>query len=145
VSIFHTQQLFSCDSDCEGKQEKVTHPLHPHPLAIFDENGNSTCLFAIRRRVSGIGNMRGGQAELMSTYAVRLSFLSSLTRYCVHHQMLYADSPVDASLLGLYIHQNYPQFCTDVDECGGIADGLSCVDASGGEAVSTTSDYWLAN
>ncbi|KAF4571431.1 Cell cycle checkpoint protein rad17 [Pleurotus pulmonarius] len=48
--------------------------------------------------------------------------------------MLYADSPIDASLLSLYIHQNYPQFCDDVDECADIAEWMSWVDWSGGEA-----------
>ncbi|KAE9384487.1 checkpoint protein Rad24 [Gymnopus androsaceus JB14] len=35
---------------------------------------------------------------------------------------IYADSPIDSSLFSLYIHQNFTQFCTDVDECDGIAD-----------------------
>ncbi|KDQ24539.1 hypothetical protein PLEOSDRAFT_1107465 [Pleurotus ostreatus PC15] len=48
--------------------------------------------------------------------------------------MLYADSPIDASLLSLYIHQNYPQFCDDVEECADIAEWMSWVDWSGGEA-----------
>ncbi|KAJ3513531.1 hypothetical protein NLJ89_g2894 [Agrocybe chaxingu] len=30
--------------------------------------------------------------------------------------MLYSDSPIDSSLFSLYIHQNYPQFCNEVDE-----------------------------
>lgn len=51
-------------------------------------------------------------------------------------QAIYADSPIDSSLFGLYIHQNYTQFCNDVNECEGIADWLSWVDSSGGEAVS---------
>ncbi|KAE9384363.1 hypothetical protein BT96DRAFT_1008154 [Gymnopus androsaceus JB14] len=38
---------------------------------------------------------------------------------------IYADSPIDSSLFSLYIHQNFTQFCTDVDECDGIADWLS--------------------
>ncbi|PPQ71519.1 hypothetical protein CVT26_010390 [Gymnopilus dilepis] len=46
---------------------------------------------------------------------------------------LYADSPIDSSLFGLYIHQNYTQFCTDVDHCESVADWLSWVDCSGGE------------
>ncbi|KAJ4474461.1 Rad17 cell cycle checkpoint protein-domain-containing protein [Lentinula aciculospora] len=47
---------------------------------------------------------------------------------------IYADSPIDSSLFSLYIHQNYTQFCTDVDECDGVADWLSWADSSGGEA-----------
>lgn len=49
--------------------------------------------------------------------------------------MLYADSPIDASLLSLYIHQNYPQFCDDVEQCADITEWMSWVDWSGGEAV----------
>ncbi|KAL0959331.1 hypothetical protein HGRIS_014592 [Hohenbuehelia grisea] len=47
--------------------------------------------------------------------------------------MLYADSPIDSSLFSLYIHQNYPQFCNDVDQCSDIADWLSWADSNGGE------------
>ena len=50
-------------------------------------------------------------------------------------QMLYADSPIDASLLSLYIHQNYTQYCNTLEECDALADSLSRVDASGGETV----------
>ena len=49
--------------------------------------------------------------------------------------MLYADSPIDSSLFSLYIHQNYTQFCNEIEESEGIADWLSWVDSSGGEAV----------
>ena len=50
--------------------------------------------------------------------------------------MLYADTPIDASLLSLYIHQNYTQYCATLDECEALMDSLSWVDASGGETVS---------
>ncbi|TCD62712.1 Cell cycle checkpoint protein rad17 [Steccherinum ochraceum] len=48
-------------------------------------------------------------------------------------EALYADSPIDSSLLSLYVHQNYTQYCSEVDECAGISDWLSWVDSSGGE------------
>ncbi|KAI0317547.1 Rad17 cell cycle checkpoint protein-domain-containing protein [Amylostereum chailletii] len=48
---------------------------------------------------------------------------------------LYASTPIDASLFGLYIHQNYTQFCTDIEQCDRLVDGLSWVDANGGENV----------
>jgi len=48
-------------------------------------------------------------------------------------QTLYADSPVDSSLLSLYIHQNYTQFCQEPDECDGVIDWLSWVDSNGGD------------
>ncbi|KAF8880655.1 Rad17 cell cycle checkpoint protein-domain-containing protein [Infundibulicybe gibba] len=47
---------------------------------------------------------------------------------------IYADSPIDSSLFSLYIHQNYTQFCDDIQECDGVIDWLSWVDSSGGEA-----------
>ncbi|KAG8788697.1 Cell cycle checkpoint protein rad17, partial [Ceratobasidium sp. 428] len=46
---------------------------------------------------------------------------------------LHADSPVDASLFTLYVQQNYPQYCEDLDECWGLADALS--EADGGMGV----------
>ncbi|KAI0746491.1 P-loop containing nucleoside triphosphate hydrolase protein [Daedaleopsis nitida] len=48
-------------------------------------------------------------------------------------EMLYGDTPIDASLLSLYIHQNYTQYCDSLDECEALMDSLSWVDASGGE------------
>ncbi|KAG2004670.1 hypothetical protein CC2G_003205 [Coprinopsis cinerea AmutBmut pab1-1] len=47
---------------------------------------------------------------------------------------IYKDSPIDSSLFSLYIHQNYQQFCNEVEEIGDVADWLSWVDLSGGEA-----------
>ncbi|KAL5504857.1 RAD17 [Sanghuangporus vaninii] len=46
---------------------------------------------------------------------------------------LYAESPIDAGLFALYIHQNYPQFCNDIDQCGELSNWLSWIDSSGGE------------
>jgi hypothetical protein len=56
-------------------------------------------------------------------------------------QALYADSPIDSSLFGLYIHQNYAQFCDTVDQCEGVAEWLSWVDWSGGEDVSLSDGF----
>lgn len=50
-------------------------------------------------------------------------------------QALYADSPIDAGLLALYLHQNYTQYCDELEQCVGVAECLSWVDASGGELV----------
>ncbi|KAJ7449259.1 Rad17 cell cycle checkpoint protein-domain-containing protein [Mycena latifolia] len=52
----------------------------------------------------------------------------------VNVNALYADSPIDSSLFSLYIHQNYTQFCNETEECEGVADWLSWIDSSGGEA-----------
>ncbi|PSR78076.1 hypothetical protein PHLCEN_2v7593 [Hermanssonia centrifuga] len=49
-------------------------------------------------------------------------------------EILYADSPIDSSLLSLYIHQNYTQYCNELDECEGVMEWLSWVDSSGGES-----------
>ncbi|PPQ88176.1 hypothetical protein CVT25_005141 [Psilocybe cyanescens] len=46
---------------------------------------------------------------------------------------LYADSPIDTSLFSLYIHQNYTQFCNQVEESEDVADWLSWIDSSGGD------------
>ncbi|KAF8529721.1 Rad17-domain-containing protein [Hysterangium stoloniferum] len=47
---------------------------------------------------------------------------------------LYADSPVDTSLFSLYLHQNYTQFCDDIEDCDKICDLLSWIDSSGSES-----------
>ncbi|KZV62049.1 hypothetical protein PENSPDRAFT_618405 [Peniophora sp. CONT] len=46
---------------------------------------------------------------------------------------LYANTPIDASLFGLYVHQNYTAFCTDVDQCDALVESLSWLDANGGD------------
>ncbi|KAH7905330.1 Rad17 cell cycle checkpoint protein-domain-containing protein [Hygrophoropsis aurantiaca] len=58
------------------------------------------------------------------------------SRVCI--ETLASDSPIDSSLLGLYIHQNYTQFCNDVDECDGVCDGLSWMDWVGGHLPAHT-------
>ncbi|KAG2142475.1 Rad17 cell cycle checkpoint protein-domain-containing protein [Suillus clintonianus] len=58
------------------------------------------------------------------------------SRVCL--ETIASDSPIDSSLLGLYVHQNYTMFCTDVDQCAGVCDGLSWVDWVGGHLPSNT-------
>ncbi|KAG6868583.1 hypothetical protein C0993_000848 [Termitomyces sp. T159_Od127] len=53
----------------------------------------------------------------------------------INLDVLYANSPIDSSLFSLYIHQNYPQFCDDIGQCDGVADWLSWIDSSGGDAA----------
>lgn len=50
-------------------------------------------------------------------------------------QELYSNTPVDASLFGLYLHQNYSAYCDTVEQCEAFVDGLSWVDANGGDNV----------
>ncbi|KAH7887075.1 Rad17 cell cycle checkpoint protein-domain-containing protein [Phlebopus sp. FC_14] len=52
------------------------------------------------------------------------------SRVCV--ETLASDSPIDSYLLGAYIHQNYPQFCTDIEQCDAICEGLSWSNCVGG-------------
>ena len=42
---------------------------------------------------------------------------------------LWADLPVDSSVFQLYLHQNFPQFCTEIEQCESILDGISASDA----------------
>lgn len=58
------------------------------------------------------------------------------SRVCL--ETIASDSPIDSSLLGLYIHQNYTMFCTDIDQCDGVCEGLSWADYVGGHLPSTT-------
>ncbi|GJJ11882.1 hypothetical protein Clacol_006120 [Clathrus columnatus] len=43
---------------------------------------------------------------------------------------LYADSPIDSSLFALYLHQNYTQYCDDMDQCEAIAEQMSWTDST---------------
>lgn len=86
---------------------------------------------------------------------VRLSIatptLNLLQTRCRHYntennpskQLLYASTPIDASLYNLYIHQNYTQFCEEIEQCERLVDGLSWVDASGGENVTACAFLFL--
>ena len=76
--------------------------------------------------------MKEGLAGSMSTYAIFFIFFYAQRSL---FQTLYADSPIDSSLFSLYVHQNYTQFCNEIEETEGVADWLSWVDSSGGEAV----------
>ncbi|SPO23083.1 related to cell cycle checkpoint protein RAD17 [Ustilago trichophora] len=42
---------------------------------------------------------------------------------------LWADLPVDSPVFQLYLHQNFPQFCTEVEQCESILEGFSSADA----------------
>ncbi|KAF8320279.1 Rad17-domain-containing protein [Clavulina sp. PMI_390] len=39
--------------------------------------------------------------------------------------MIYQDSPIDSSMLALYIHQNYYLFCQEVEQCQSLCEWLS--------------------
>ncbi|KAF8347458.1 Rad17 cell cycle checkpoint protein-domain-containing protein [Amanita rubescens] len=54
---------------------------------------------------------------------------------------LYASTPIDSDLFSLYIHQNYTEFATEIEECDGVADWLSWVDSSGGETWYQANPY----
>jgi hypothetical protein len=56
-------------------------------------------------------------------------------------EALYADSPIDSSLFSLYIQQNYTQYCETLDECDGVAEMLSWVDASSAIGVSGSPSF----
>lgn len=43
-------------------------------------------------------------------------------------QVLYADSLVDTSLMTLYAHQNYTQFCDDIEHAEGVCEWLAMSD-----------------
>ncbi|KAH9060573.1 Rad17-domain-containing protein [Lactarius vividus] len=47
--------------------------------------------------------------------------------------LLYASTPVDASLFGLYVHQNYTQYCSSIEQCSSLIDNLSWTDANNSE------------
>ncbi|KAH9996697.1 Rad17 cell cycle checkpoint protein-domain-containing protein [Russula compacta] len=47
--------------------------------------------------------------------------------------MLYASTPIDASLFGLYIHQNYTQYCSSLEQCSSLIENLSWTDINQSE------------
>ncbi|KAL7416899.1 Rad17 cell cycle checkpoint protein-domain-containing protein [Mrakia frigida] len=72
-----------------------------------------------------------------------------LPDHLAHHQKriskvdvetLFLDAPVDTSLYNLYLHQNYPLFCGDIDECFDSIEALS-----GSDAMKTDEDLWQSS
>lgn len=93
----------------------------------------------LHRYLRILSSTNGGQVALTWRYVAiptTCTPIAALTRWM---QMLYADTPIDASLLSLYIHQNYTQYCNTLDECEALMDSLSWVDSSGGEMVCPSS------
>ena len=43
-------------------------------------------------------------------------------------QAMYNDSPIDSSLLSLYVHQNYLSFCQEAEQADALCDYLSLAD-----------------
>ncbi|SNX83292.1 related to cell cycle checkpoint protein RAD17 [Melanopsichium pennsylvanicum] len=63
--------------------------------------------------------------------------LSQSTQYMSHLErrppriavdQLWADLPVDSVVFQMYLHQNFPQFCTQVEQCESILEGFSSAD-----------------
>ncbi|KAK0554405.1 RFC checkpoint protein Rad17 [Tilletia horrida] len=44
-------------------------------------------------------------------------------------EALWAQSPVDPSLLQLYLHHNFPSFCADIEQCSASLDYISAADS----------------
>ncbi|KAI0689660.1 Rad17 cell cycle checkpoint protein-domain-containing protein [Cytidiella melzeri] len=132
------------------KSEKVTGSSRALLEAISRREQN-LLLFHLLGKV--LYNKRKGDAPSSSAAArdiqrekeidMRLKDPPKLPVYLSEHdrrasrvdvETLYSDSPIDASLLSLYIQQNYTQYCDTLDECDGVIDWLSWVDSSGGES-----------
>ncbi|KAJ9478311.1 Checkpoint protein RAD24 [Pseudozyma hubeiensis] len=83
--------------------------------------------------------------ELVQTLPDHLSHLCRRTSR-VHPDQLWADLPVDSSVFQLYLHQNFPQFTTEVEECESILEEFSTADAlmplHEGYRFSTLSAYY---
>ncbi|GAC96375.1 hypothetical protein PHSY_003955 [Pseudozyma hubeiensis SY62] len=83
--------------------------------------------------------------EVVQTLPDHLSHLFRRTSR-VHPDQLWADLPVDASIFQLYLHQNFPQFTTEVEECESVLEEFSTADVlmplHEGYRFSTLSAYY---
>jgi hypothetical protein len=57
---------------------------------------------------------------------VAYGWLSDLAAFT---QMLWRTLPVDSSTLQAFLHENYPPFCNDVDQCAAFSDNLSMAES----------------
>ncbi|TFK47071.1 Rad17-domain-containing protein [Heliocybe sulcata] len=135
----------------EGKPKKKGRQHASQPLiAMVSRREQSLAMFHLLGKV--LYNKRKGDAPAPSASAKDIqrdkeldATLKNPPRLPTHleeHErkasrvdveVLYADSPIDASLLSLYVHQNYTQFCNDLNQAEGVSDWLSWVDSNGGD------------
>jgi cell cycle checkpoint protein len=44
-------------------------------------------------------------------------------------QGLFSDAPVESDMFMAYLHQNYPPFCDDIENCANLMEYTSIADA----------------
>ncbi|KAF8154728.1 Rad17 cell cycle checkpoint protein-domain-containing protein [Crassisporium funariophilum] len=142
---------FSCRVDIPGGRKKGSQRGRKMIMEAVTRREQSLALFHLIGKV--LYNKRKGDPPSASATAKDLlrerdidALLKDPTKlppHLAHHErrtsrvdvdMLYADSPIDTSLFSLYIHQNYTQYCNELEESEGVAEWLSWIDSSGGEA-----------
>ncbi|KAJ3527217.1 hypothetical protein NMY22_g9870 [Coprinellus aureogranulatus] len=143
---------FACTVELPSKRRKGVAAGTTIVLEAVTRREQSLALFHLIGKV--LYNKRKGDPPSSSAAAkdiqkereidTQLKDPAKLPRHLAEHDRrasrvdvdgIYADSPIDSSLFSLYLHQNYTQFCNEVEEVDGVADWLSWVDSSGGEAV----------
>ncbi|KAF9554804.1 checkpoint protein Rad24 [Agrocybe pediades] len=141
---------FACVMDISGKKKKNGQGGSAAVLGAVTRREQSLALFHLLGKV--LYNKRKGDPPAPSASAkdlqkernldAALKDSTKLPSHLLHHERrtsrvdvdaLYADSPIESSLFSLYIHQNYTQFCNEMEEVEGVSDWLSWVDSSGGE------------
>ncbi|KAI6129591.1 Rad17 cell cycle checkpoint protein-domain-containing protein [Pisolithus croceorrhizus] len=147
---------FACVSSLSGKS-KTKNPRNRNgsksALAMLEavtRREQSLVLFHLMGKILYNKRKHDPQSSRMSVKEAakereldeKLADLPPLPRWLSHHERkasrvsveaVVADSPIDSGLFGLYIHQNYTQFCADIEQCDGVCDGLSWADWVGGD------------
>ncbi|KAF9481743.1 Rad17-domain-containing protein [Pholiota conissans] len=147
---------FACIVEIPGQKRKNAKKGTSFVMEAITRREQSLALFHLigkvlyNKRKNDPPNASASAKDLRKEQAIDelLKDPEHLPAHLKHHErrtsrvdvdLLYADSPIETSLFSLYIHQNYTQYCTELEHCEGVADWLSWIDSSGGDA------WYLAN
>ncbi|KAJ2743414.1 RFC checkpoint protein Rad17 [Coemansia sp. BCRC 34301] len=130
----HSNLLHSSTSNGKGSAEKRKRGVAAKPVCIGNTGGTASVSEA--RRVSldlfhALGKVlyakRGAPNSSNDNSGLARGRLES------HPDEVLDKTPVDLSTFGLYVHENYADFCTSIDEIASAADCFSEADALCGE------------
>lgn len=130
--VLYNKRLGDPGTEDDDSKDKSLHQERATSGGDGDECSDFDGLAVKHRLKAAMGNMglpsQDDSGNIDYALPESLSHLERRTSR-VDVNQLWADLPVDASVFQLYLHQNYLQFTTDLDECVSIIDSISTADS----------------
>ncbi|PWN53144.1 hypothetical protein IE53DRAFT_384368 [Violaceomyces palustris] len=122
--VLYNKRIGDPSEDGDGRRKKSS--VVASTQSDSDDDGD----IGMRRKTSGFtfGDRAGGDDVDWSRLPPHMDHLER-RKSKVDLEALWADLPVDPSMFQLYLHQNYPNFCDDIDECAEIMEWMSFTEA----------------